>query len=92
MSAQHRIGARWEQKRWSAGWMSAAMTIIPRLRVFLQEKPAVGGSNRGFPIYREKKAYGRPGVAIPDGVVPAENGFPNAPLTGVRAPVPAVMV
>lgn len=39
-----------------------------------------------------KKTYGRPGVAIPDGVVPAEKGFPNAPLTGVRAPVPAVMV
>lgn len=39
-----------------------------------------------------KKIYGRPGVAIPDGVVPAGNGFPNVPLTGVRAPVPAVMV
>jgi hypothetical protein len=40
----------------------------------------------------EEETYGRPGVAIPDGVVPAENGFPNAPLTGVRAPVPAVTV
>ena len=46
----------------------------------------------GFPIYLEKKTYGRPGVAIPNGVVPAENGFPNAPLIGVRAPVPVVIV
>ena len=83
---------RWEKERWSAGWMSAAMTTIFKFSVFVRKPPAAWSTNPGLPIYLEKKTYGRPGVAIPDGVVPAENGFPNAPLTGVRAPVPAVMV
>ena len=32
MCDQHRIGARWEQKRWSAGWMSAATTVVSKAK------------------------------------------------------------
>lgn len=88
MQSRCEVGAR----RVKCRWMSAATTTGSRLPVFVPKKFVVRGPNHGLPICLEKKTYGRPGVAIPDGVVPAENGLPEAPLIGVKAPVPAVMV
>ena len=36
--------------------MSAARTIIPRLRVFVHKKPAVRSTNCGLPICKRRKA------------------------------------
>lgn len=36
--------------------------------------------------------YGRPGVAIPEGVVPAGKGLPKDPFKGANAPVPGAIV
>jgi len=49
MCDQYRVGVRWEQKRWSAGWMSAATTVVSKLCVVVHEKPAVRGLKRGLP-------------------------------------------
>lgn len=50
-------------------------------------KPRKKTNNRGLKEF----GYGRPGVAMLEGLVPAGNGLPTSGLNGLSAPVSAVI-